>query len=152
VFAVVRLQYNGYRNRSFGADGVELTGFGNSSGQRCNAVALQANGDVLAAGSTLDVHGNVQMMAVARYLPSGALNPSFGIAGQATFKPGGQTSGANSLILQPDGRIVLAGSIGLNLGLVRLHHNGTLDAAFGSGGSVNTQLPVRWALSGLTCG
>jgi uncharacterized delta-60 repeat protein len=139
AFAVVRLYYNGYRNHSFGSGGIELTSFGSANGQRCTSIALQANGDIIAGGSTFDAGGNPQQMAVARYLPSGALDPSFGVAGQATFKPGGEASRANSMVLQRDGRIVLAGSIGTQFGLIRLRNNGTLDSTFGSGGATITK-------------
>jgi uncharacterized delta-60 repeat protein len=45
---------------------------------------------------------------------------------------------ATSLALQPDGKIVVAGSSGLDFALARYNADGSLDAGFGSGGTVTT--------------
>jgi uncharacterized delta-60 repeat protein len=76
---------------------------------------------------------SIGSMAVTRFLPSGALDTSFGVDG--TFSKslfGAATSG----VLQPDGKIVVVGyddSTG-RFFILRLRANGTVDPTFGSTG------------------
>ncbi len=74
----------------------------------------------------------------------GALDPTFGFNGIATFSCGDQfsTDKANVAALQADGKIIIAGSAetsGNNpFALLRLHPNGSLDTTFGTNGRVVT--------------
>src|SRR5262249_7428560 len=85
--------------------------------------------------------------AVARYNPNGTLDTSFGAGGVATTNPTGGTSDrAYSVLLQPDGRIVLVGgSAGGNsvahFALSRFTTTGAIDPSFGGSGTVLTDLP-----------
>jgi uncharacterized delta-60 repeat protein len=67
----------------------------------------------------------------------GALDTSFGSGGKKTVNFGG-TDAARVVLVQSNGRIVLAGGGGSATGssfcVVRLRTNGTLDTTFGSGG------------------
>jgi uncharacterized delta-60 repeat protein len=78
---------------------------------------------------------------LARYNSNGALDPSFGIGGRVTtdFSP---NDFANALVIQPDGKIVVAGTSDVSRGhgfaLVRYKSNGTLDASFGTAGITTT--------------
>jgi len=85
--------------------------------------------------------------ALARYNSDGTLDTTFGTGGKVTtgfvdtvFGP--ISGSAYSLLLQPDGKIVLAGYANLKGGesfaLARYNANGTLDAGFGTGGKVST--------------
>jgi uncharacterized delta-60 repeat protein len=82
------------------------------------------------------------------------LDPTFGNGGfvHVNANPGG-SSEAHSVIIQPDGKTVLAGGLtgpGLTrLGLVRLTETGALDTGFGDGGIVDTSFPsgTSWANS-----
>jgi uncharacterized delta-60 repeat protein len=66
----------------------------------------------------------------------GALDTSFGSGGKKTVNFGG-TDAARVVLVQPNGRIVVAGgggATGSSFCVVRLRTNGTLDTTFGSGG------------------
>src|SRR5262249_35079988 len=87
--------------------------------------------------------------AILRYNPNGSLDSSFGGgAGYVTLSALGGTSAA-AVAIQSDDRIVVAGDDasapfgGWHISLARLNDNGTLDAAFGSGGIVVTSLPTQ---------
>ena len=134
-FALARYLPDGKPDLSFGNQGLALTGFGSPYAQECNSVAVQSNGDIVAAGETTNSFGDPMKMAVARYLPTGKLDTTFGVGGEALLTPGGKASGANCVVVDPSGRIVLGGSIGGNLGLARLTRAGTLDTSFGTQGS-----------------
>src|SRR5262249_23564340 len=101
------------------------------------AVQIQADGKVLAGGYS---NGD---FAVVRYNPDGTLDTSFGSKGKAvTTITTGSTDLGEAMVLQADGKIVVAGITNPkntsfeDLALVRYNANGTLDASFASGGKV----------------
>jgi uncharacterized delta-60 repeat protein len=78
-------------------------------------------------------------MAVIRLLPDGSRDGGFGAGGMARVAFGGPAT-VSTLALQPDGRILLGGSVGLGTTLpavVRLLSDGSLDGGFGSGGTAS---------------
>ena len=107
--------------------------------EEANAIALQPDGRIVAAGDTTANGGDV---FVARLLnPQGAFDPNFGAtgSGRAVINLGGVDSGY-AMALQPDGKIVISGQStaggSYNLFVLRLSANGALDPSFGSGGKV----------------
>jgi uncharacterized delta-60 repeat protein len=77
---------------------------------------------------------------VARYTTSGKLDPTFGRGGIVFTNVGGLVNAngvqAQSVAIQPDGKIVVGGNPGYFLpsAVVRYNSNGTLDKTFGIGG------------------
>ncbi len=134
VFALVRYKPNGRIDSTFGHNGRVLTTFGDRHGQVSNAMALQANGDIVAVGETLDATGNPLQIAAARYLPSGAIDPTFGKRGQVLLSPGGMPALATSVAIDANGRLILGGAVGYHYSIVCLNTLGGLDAAFGTNG------------------
>ena len=87
-------------------------------------------------------------LALARYNSDGSLDVSFGTGGQVTTDLGGVNQSANGLVLQADGKLVVAGVYAPNgpsaFFLARYTSSGTLDPAFGSNGKVLTPFdPTR---------
>jgi Domain of unknown function (DUF5122) beta-propeller len=73
---------------------------------------------VLVGEANRPVHGS--SFGMVRYLPNGALDPSFGNGGIVTTSIAGHsTSGANDVAIQSNGRIVLAGFAGSDFALAR---------------------------------
>ncbi|HEX6152154.1 MAG TPA: hypothetical protein VFZ19_01405 [Solirubrobacterales bacterium] len=117
-----------------------------------NALAVLPDGKVLVAG-TASWHGERSRMLVARYKPDGSLDRSFGREGFAAVgcSRGGRC-GANRLVVQPDGRILLAGRIQKTgakaqymskpsrLAVARLRADGRPDRSFSGDGVVNLRL------------
>jgi uncharacterized delta-60 repeat protein len=110
------------------------------------SAAFQANGSYLvgqaaSGGSRRDVDAKV-----VRYLPTGAVDPSFA---NPPFDFSAEGTVAQDLIqalaVQPGGQVVVTGlhfSGGSSaLAVARLDSNGTLDATFGTGGAETTSLP-----------
>src|SRR2546428_602497 len=81
--------------------------------------------------------------ALVRYMPNGALDATFGSGGAVTTAPGSDDA-AMALVLEPNGKLVAAGVTrrggASNFALVRYLPDGTLDAGFGPGGIVTTDL------------
>src|SRR5439155_21016656 len=77
--------------------------------------------------------------ALARYHPDGSLDSSFGTEGVVLTDVGGE---ARALVLQADGKIVVAGSgagsSNADFALARYNANGSLDDTFGVAGLVLT--------------
>src|SRR5206468_3610132 len=91
-------------------------------------------------------------VALARYLTNGVLDASFGTGGkQKTTGVTGYT-GAQSVTIQADGKILAAGigigagHGGIDFGLYRYTTNGVLDSSFGGGsGKVFTAISTNTA-------
>src|SRR5690349_7242475 len=102
------------------------------------AMAIQPDGRILAAGSVRQ--GSDWNFGVARYTTDGSLDPTFGTGGLVATDFAGGADGATAIALQPDGKIVIAGSswqgASQDFSLVRYESDGSLDASFGSGGKV----------------
>ena len=105
-FLVRRLNADGTTDIPFGANGSVVTDI-SGRGDAALAVALQQDGKIVVAGlSSSQTNPN---FAVTRYLVNGALDTSFANAGKQTVDFFGFTDGAESVVVQPDGKIVVGG-------------------------------------------
>jgi uncharacterized delta-60 repeat protein len=143
-FALARVLSDGGFDTSFGSDGLVKSDIALNA--EADAVALQPDGKIVAAGSTVEATDDPSIFArnftLARYLPDGRLDTSFGSGGLVTTDFGGDSS-AQGVILQPDGKIVAAGSASnqSDFALARYLPDGDLDATFSGDGLVITPDP-----------
>ena len=76
---------------------------------------------------------------------SGMLDTTFGSGGKVITAVGLE-DGATSMVIQPDGKIIVAGGSGtienLDFALVRYNTDGSLDNSFGTGGKVLFSLVI----------
>jgi uncharacterized delta-60 repeat protein len=112
-FGVVRYNVDGSLDETFGSGGRVITSFF-GRGDVAMALALQSDGKIIAAGSAVFTGGDgtsgaVRDFALARYNGDGTLDTTFGDQGKVTTNFGGD-SVATSALLQPDGKLVAAGS------------------------------------------
>jgi len=142
TFALVRYNPDGSLDPSFGTGGKATTTVG--IGSAANAVVLQADGGLVAAG--LSFTGGRTQFAVVRYLATGGLDASFGTGGKVGTPLGSIDDEASALVLQPDGKLVAAGysDRGANtiFALVRYNANGSLDQSFGTAGTGKVTTPI----------
>jgi uncharacterized delta-60 repeat protein len=134
-FALARYNRNGTLDASFGSGGKVLTDFAGNV-DRASALVLQRDGKLVAAGETRTA--SASGFALARYNRDGSLDARFGTRGEVTTIGLDQ---AKALVLQPDGKLVAAGSgfgAGFDFALARYNRNGSLDKTFGNGGTVTT--------------
>jgi len=143
-FELVRYLRDGAIDTTFGSSGKVTTAVSSGS-DVANAVAIQADGKIVVAGS-VDVAPKGKSFAVVRYNADGSLDTTFGSGGMVTTSFGSDADEAFAVVVQPDGKIVLGGHYrhateGLNFALARYEANGTLDFGFGVNGLAST--PVR---------
>ncbi len=133
VSAVVRYNSNGSLDTSFNGTGKIITTLSNSS------VAIQTNGKVVVAGS--GYNGSRIDFTIFRYNTDGSLDNSFNGTGK-TVTQIGDSSYANELAIQTDGRIVVVGSSRNdsrdNFALVRYNTDGSLDTSLNGNGKILT--------------
>ncbi len=164
IFALARFNADGSLDVGFGNGGkvtTEFRGF-----DRPSAVGIQRDGKIVVVGTT----GGFLDFALARYNTDGSLDAGFGIGGKVISDFAGGDDGVSGLALQPDGKILVLGSVGapppppspptpcrtfsfcfgFGFGpgpgpsfpaLVRYNPDGSLDATFGSGGTVTSGVP-----------
>jgi uncharacterized delta-60 repeat protein len=156
-FAVIRLNDNGSLDKSFDGDGKATLNMG--AQEKALAVALdysgtpQSNGNygkiVLAGSYRTD---NFEQYAIARFNANGKLDTTFA---QDAYSQGWKRAGFNghkysrarSVVVQPNGKIVIAGTRGdtvapgsFQFALARYDKKGQLDTIFGTNGIVETNL------------
>ena len=155
-FALVRYNANGSLDTAFGNNGVVQTMVGVNNSY-INGIALQSNGDIVAVGQAVDLvkigkqYHYDPAFAVARYLPTGALDTSFGSGGIVltnveSDQVYSNTAGAFAVAIDGSGNIDVAGTAnpsstvnaGDEFALARYLPTGILDTTFGSGGMVVT--------------
>jgi uncharacterized delta-60 repeat protein len=143
-FALARYNADGALDAGFGAGGKLTTALADFSARdSIYALALQTvagEARIVAAGGEGD-------FAVARYLPDGALDATFGAAGtgKVTSLMGSSIGAARAVRIAADNKMVLAGHVGHQFALVRLAADGQVDGGFGSTatpGKVITPMPA----------
>ncbi|MBD2502393.1 DUF4347 domain-containing protein [Anabaena azotica] len=137
-FDLARYNIDGSLDTSFGNAGIVNTSVG-SGAEDGYSVVLQPDGKIVVAGYIWDsTQPNQPDFALARYHPNGSLDSSFGNGGTIITNFGADFG--RKLLVQPDGKIILAGYIGngnADYVLLRYNTNGSLDTSFGNGGRVN---------------
>jgi uncharacterized delta-60 repeat protein len=134
-FALARYNVDGTLDIAFDGDGKVTTDL-TTEFDSLWGVAIQADGKIVAAGT------GKNKFALARYEADGTLDTTFGGDGKVTTNFTRGYDSANSVAIQSNGKIVLAGDAGFcceytgSFGLARYNPDGTLDTTFGGDGKV----------------
>ena len=141
--ALVRYNADGSLDTTFGVDGRVVAAL-DPSGDVLTSVAILPNGKIVVAGALNQNNSNIGFL-IARFNSNGTIDTSFGSGGSATGTFGDSASQANALVVQPDGKVIIAGTTGVgtyselnDFALLRYDATGHLDSSFGSGGKVRT--------------
>src|ERR1044071_10183469 len=145
-FIVGRYKANGVLDKRFGKNGKITTDFFRNV-DSISAIAIQPDGRIVVAGFAQlgGTGGTPRVFALARYRSDGQPDTTFGNSGAITTSFGGNFASASAVMVQPDGKIVVAGTVdfnpdnptsGLDFALARYNSSGTLDGTFGKGGKV----------------
>ncbi len=124
---------------SFGTGGMVRLSLSPVGTGTFTSVAHQADGKIVAAGSTQFQPNNPPVILLMRFLSSGSLDTTFGTNGIAKAGLGDMTL-ASSMVVAPNGKILLSvtGTEGPPfervVALFRFEKDGVLDSSFGTGG------------------
>jgi serralysin len=150
-FALLRLNEDGSKDKSFGIDGVVTTNASAMQLHTISKITQQQDGKLVAAVGA--VSGS--SFGIVRYDVDGSLDTSFGNAGiQSTQFDSGWPSGAASVLVLPDGRLVVAGYAWIHLStggancsmaLVFYKQDGSLDTAVNGSGKVIIPSSYRYS-------
>jgi len=136
-FALARYTTSGALDTNFNGTGkVTTTPSGSCSGQ-ARALALQADGKIVVAGTSCPNFTSTRNFTIYRYNTDGSLDTTFGSSGKATVNFYAGASEAYAVAVQ-GGSIWVAGYAGSGFALARLTSSGTLDYSFGSGSGTVT--------------
>jgi uncharacterized delta-60 repeat protein len=142
-FAFARYNIDGSLDSGFGNAGkvaVQVTNPATDNASTAKSVAIQRDGKIVAAG-VADGFG------VVRLNEDGSLDSSFGLNGKVNtaFVINGPGDRANAVLLEPEGKIVVAGRVetgraDTDFGIARYERDGSLDNSFGAGGKIMTDI------------
>ena len=149
-FAIVRYTASLTLDTTFGTGGVVVTSIGSSNSP--NAVAIQADGKIVAAGTVGS--SNNDDFGLLRLNTNGSLDATFGVGGKVRTDLGSSFETLDGLVIQGDGKIVAAGGTvrgaGRDFALARYLADGSLDASFGTAGvataSIDPSYDIAYAL------
>jgi len=139
-FALAQINKDGILDALlFGTSGITTTDLSGAD-DKAFAAAIQPDGKIVLAGYATNADTD---FALARYTSSGALDTTFNPGGA---KPGTVTTDfgagndvAQTIVIQRDGKIVVAGSAGditgSNFAVARYNSDGTLDTTFNQSGA-----------------
>lgn len=150
-FGLARFNSDGSLDGGFGRGGMVRTDFA-SHDDVASGIAIQSDGKIVAVGQADELVGSSPRgrFAVARYNADGSPDIAFGLTDSLTlggkvitrFPESGSSrcscGGGTDVKLQPDGKIIAAGSWDLQFALVRYRSDGSLDQSFGAQGRVTT--------------
>jgi uncharacterized delta-60 repeat protein len=133
---VARLRANGALDPDFDGDGrVTLPGGGS-----LRAVLVQPDRKIVVAGNAM----GSEVMTVTRLMPNGSPDTTFDGDGTAMIDFGSLADLAGDAMLQPDGKIVVAGSTQATgeIAVARLNPNGSPDTTFGGDGKATVDFGI----------
>lgn len=137
-FALARFLENGDPDITFGVDGkTSVVVLGNWDQAR--SMIIRPDNKIVLVGYTQD-DASFFDMTIMQFNSNGALDVSFGTGGIVRTDFDGSMDFAYCSVLQPDGKVVIAGSTGdfedQNIAMARYLTNGELDSTFGIDGRV----------------
>jgi uncharacterized delta-60 repeat protein len=140
--AVVRFHSDGTIDSTFGIDGYARFVISNQFDD-FHAIAIQQDGKILAAGRTFE--NNTYNFLVMRLHNDGSPDSTFSFDGKLTGDISGGNESISDLIIQPDGKIIIAGQSEPGASFIfaaRFHQDGSPDPSFGING---ISMPVTGA-------
>lgn len=149
-FPLARYNWDGTPDGSLGGTGVVLIDFPTSTNEWVKDIAIDTGDRIVLVGSARpdDPRGWRYSLsfALARCMPDGKPDTSFGDNGQVLTKFRDLYSSISSITLDDDGRLIVAGTALADdelqqFAVARYRADGTLDTTFGGDGQVTTRFP-----------
>ncbi|MBL0008404.1 MAG: T9SS type A sorting domain-containing protein [Saprospiraceae bacterium] len=133
---------SGYLDLSYSDDGIFTADLGGNGFDIVYNSTLQTDGKLVLTGIS---NGD---FAIMRLLPDGTPDPLFGNDGLSLVDYAGNSDRSHAVVVQPDGRIVIAGETQINnqgdFAILRILPDGTPDSTFGIHGWTVTDLGTQY--------
>ncbi len=139
-FVIIRYNTDGSLDNSFGSYGKTSANFGSQYNDYANEMLLESDGKITLAGHT-DLGSSNTSICLARFLPDGSTDPSFGNSGMVITDLGSISDYGYSLAQNDEGKYAVSGKSAEDLYVAMYTENGTLDAGFGTGGIARILAP-----------
>lgn len=138
---LARYAPDGALDDQFDNDGIVITP--SPGNDIAYAIAIQTDGMIVTAGVVNS--GSNTDFALARHRADGQPDTDFGDAGKITIPIGSANDAAFAVAIQPDGKILVAGTAfvngrGKDFALARRLPDGSADTSFGNGGTLITPI------------
>jgi uncharacterized delta-60 repeat protein len=146
-FTIIRLDSQGVPDSGFGTAGTVPLTVGTAA--RSTTAAIQPDGKIVVGGYAQVGSGQAEF-AIARLNQNGTPDMSFDGDGQEMTQVGAFESNGQSVLIQPNGKIVLAGvarydmSGNATVAYARYNTDGSPDSSFLGGGVLLGALPAGW--------
>ena len=143
-FGIARYNSNGTLDTTYGQGGKATVAFADAWDVKAKDVAVQADGKILIVGSSRYYTGTnlKDRFTLVRLNPNGSLDTTFAGDGIAEVDSEG-SGGGNSVTVQANGRIVVAGAFRNYFSVLRFMPNGTLDRSFSGDGIAYIQAAMN---------
>ena len=141
--AVARYNTDGTLDHTFSGDGRLISVIGGTQ-DYAMSTAVQSDGRIIVAGYVSLTNSD---FALLRYLTNGSLDTTFGTGGIVTTAFGSGEDRGKGVVIQPDGKIVVAGYAAMSTGdfaLARYDTSGTLDPSFNIDGKVTCDFTAKY--------
>ena len=149
-FVVVRYNANGALDATFDVDGKVITGFGATSEDYARSVVMQSDGKIVVAGFSNG--GSSNDFAVVRYSNNGSLDAIFDTDGKTATDIGvGSSDKAYSVVMQADGKIIVAGhsdAVGSDDFTLVRYNATSLSATLGSASTTSSSASIAFTVTG----
>jgi len=137
---IFRLNANGSPDSTFGPAGTGVVMIDDGFGGQ---VLVQPDGKILVVGTLLNFADVPPTIVLVRYNTDGSLDSNFGSGGRVRQRINNMNSSASAAALQPDGKIVMAGSYFFPSEaqhiVIRYNPNGSVDTGFGTNGILSME-------------
>ena len=135
----------GSLDSTFAGDGMLIFPVGVDTDE-ASAICMQTDGKILLAGFSVDTISFNLIVSMSRVMSNGTLDGDFGNNGRVLTPVMSTSAEIESVAVQSDGKILLAGSLVMadrKFLLMRYNGDGTIDSTFGSAGIVVTDLQTE---------
>jgi uncharacterized delta-60 repeat protein len=132
--SIIKFKTNGVIDSSFGANGLVAVSSGLGDYDLGSAIIVQDDQKIVVVGTNVSGPFYYTKQFIIRLLSNGALDNSFGSGGVVILDFDGEDEFASSLLIQPDGKYLIAGTDSGNFTLSRIDAYGNYDLSFGLSG------------------
>ncbi|MBK8701205.1 MAG: hypothetical protein IPN29_17370 [Saprospiraceae bacterium] len=133
----IRLNDNGSFDNTFSGDGIFTFGINATGFDQGSKVKVLSSGKILVGG--MSYTSTNRDFLLLRLNDNGTLDLTFNGVGYVTTPVGSGTDECKTMVVQPNGKVILAGTANIGtdrFALVKYNDDGTLDTSFGTGGKV----------------